>query len=85
MGALPHDFRSCQSDRNRTITPSPKIFSAVIDRSLIADTDEVEHVERSGGATLIDARSVALFLGKSRAEPAQALRAYSRGHQPRQL
>jgi thiosulfate/3-mercaptopyruvate sulfurtransferase len=55
-----------------TITPSPKIFSAVIDRRLIADTDEVEHVERSGGATLIDARSVALFLGKSRAEPAQA-------------
>jgi thiosulfate/3-mercaptopyruvate sulfurtransferase len=54
------------------IMPSPKIFSAVIDRSLIAEADEVEHVEGSGGATLIDARSAALFLGKSRAEPAPA-------------
>jgi thiosulfate/3-mercaptopyruvate sulfurtransferase len=52
--------------------PSPKIFSALIDHSLIAETDEVERVERSGSATLVDARSASLFLGKSRAEPSRA-------------
>jgi thiosulfate/3-mercaptopyruvate sulfurtransferase len=56
----------------RPTTASPKIFSATIDRSLIAETGDVERVERSGGATLVDARSPALFLGKARAEPAQA-------------
>jgi thiosulfate/3-mercaptopyruvate sulfurtransferase len=52
--------------------PSPKIFSAVIDKSLIAETDEVERIERSGGAHLVDARSAALYLGKAKADPAQA-------------
>jgi thiosulfate/3-mercaptopyruvate sulfurtransferase len=56
----------------RPITPSPKIFSAIINRDLIAETGDVERVEHSGGATLIDARSPTLFLGKARAEPAQA-------------
>ena len=53
-------------------TPSPKIFSAVIDRNLIAETGEVEKIEQSGGATLVDARSPALFTGKMKADPAQA-------------
>jgi len=52
--------------------PSPTIFSATIDRSLLAETSDVEQVERSGGATLVDARSAALFSGKARAEPARA-------------
>jgi thiosulfate/3-mercaptopyruvate sulfurtransferase len=53
-------------------TPSPKIFSATINHNLIAETGDVERIEQSGGATLIDARSPTLFLGKARAEPAQA-------------
>jgi thiosulfate/3-mercaptopyruvate sulfurtransferase len=52
--------------------PSPTIFSAIIDGSLLAETSDVEQVERSGGATLVDARSAALFSGKARAEPARA-------------
>jgi thiosulfate/3-mercaptopyruvate sulfurtransferase len=49
--------------------PSPKIFSAKIDPSLLA---EVEAVERNSSATLVDARPVSYFDGKEKAPAAKA-------------
>ncbi|MBI3702691.1 MAG: sulfurtransferase [Rhizobiales bacterium] len=57
--------------------PSPKIFTASIDKSLLADAAEVESIEKSGGATLVDARPASFFHGK---EKAPASHAY--GHIP---
>jgi len=56
-------------------TPSPKIFTATIDRGLIAETPDVEQVARERGATLIDARPASFFLGR---EKASAVAAYGR-------
>jgi thiosulfate/3-mercaptopyruvate sulfurtransferase len=52
--------------------PSPAIFTATIDTSILALASEVEKIEKSGGATLIDARPVSFFLGKEKAPTAQA-------------
>ncbi len=57
--------------------PSPAIFTATLDNSLLAQAPDVEKIERSGGATLVDARPVSFFLGK---EKAPASLAY--GHIP---
>ena len=57
--------------------PSPAIFTATIDNSILALASEVETIEKSGGATLVDARPVSFFLGK---EKAPASLAY--GHIP---
>ena len=43
--------------------PSPKIFTATLDKSLLAEVADVEKVEASGGATLIDARPASFFFG----------------------
>ena len=53
-------------------TPSPKIFTATIDQRLIAEASDVERVEQSGGATLVDARPASFFLGKEKAPAAKA-------------
>lgn len=58
-----------ESGRN---TPSPKIFTATLNRELIAEAAEVESVEKSGGATLIDARPASFYLGKEKAPAAAA-------------
>jgi thiosulfate/3-mercaptopyruvate sulfurtransferase len=47
--------------------PSPKIFTATLDKSLVADVAEVEKIETSGGATLVDARPGSFFTGKEKA------------------
>jgi len=47
--------------------PSPKIFTATIDQTLIAATPEVEQAERDRSATLIDARPATFFLGREKA------------------
>ena len=47
--------------------PSPAIFTATIDNSIRARATDVEKIERSGGATLVDARPVTFFQGKERA------------------
>ena len=60
-----------------TRTPSPTIFTAKIDNSILALAPDVEKIEQNGGATLIDARPASFFLGKEKA-PASA--AY--GHIP---
>ena len=57
--------------------PSPAIFTATIDNSILALAPDVEKIEQNGGATLVDARPVSFFLGKEKA-PASA--AY--GHIP---
>ena len=49
--------------------PAPKIFTARIDNSLLADLGAVEH---NGGATLVDARPASYFDGKEKAPAAKA-------------
>jgi thiosulfate/3-mercaptopyruvate sulfurtransferase len=60
-----------------TRTPSPAIFTAKIDNSILALAPDVEKIQQTGGAALVDARPVSFFLGKEKA-PASA--AY--GHIP---
>ena len=60
-----------------TRTPSPTIFTAKIDNSILALAPDVEKIQQNGGASLVDARPVSFFLGKEKA-PASA--AY--GHIP---
>lgn len=57
--------------------PSPKIFTASVDNSILALAADVEKINGSGSAALVDARPVSYFLGKEKA-PASA--AY--GHIP---
>lgn len=52
--------------------PSPKIFTATIDKRLIAEAGDVERVERLGGATLVDARPASFFAGREKAPAAKA-------------
>ena len=51
---------------------SPKIFSASLSKALLAERTDVETIERSGGATLIDSRPASFFSGKQKAPTAQA-------------
>ena len=51
--------------------PSPAIFSATIDKSVLAQASEVEKLETSG-ATLIDARPASFYTGKEKAPASQA-------------
>ena len=51
--------------------PAPKIFTATIDKALLAEVGEVRKIETSGGATLIDARPATFFAGKQKAPAAQ--------------
>jgi thiosulfate/3-mercaptopyruvate sulfurtransferase len=46
--------------------PSPKIFTATIDRALVAATADVEQAEHTGAA-LVDARPATFFLGRDKA------------------
>jgi len=82
VSILDGGFAAWQADPanpiERGITrPAPKIFTAMINRDLIAESSEVEQVGRGVQATLIDARPAAFYLGK---EKAPAARAY--GHIP---
>ena len=52
--------------------PSPAIFTATIDGSILALASDVEGIEHNGGATLIDARPASFFLGKEKAPAALA-------------
>lgn len=57
--------------------PSPAIFTATINKGILAEVGDVEKLEASGKATLVDARPASFFLGK---EKAPASLAY--GHIP---
>jgi thiosulfate/3-mercaptopyruvate sulfurtransferase len=52
--------------------PSPKIFTATLNKALLADAGDVQKIEQSGGATLIDSRPASFFAGKQKAPAAQA-------------
>jgi thiosulfate/3-mercaptopyruvate sulfurtransferase len=52
--------------------PSPAIFTASIDNSILALAPDVEKIEKSGGATLVDARPASFFLGKEKTPAAAA-------------
>jgi len=63
-----------------TKPPSPKIFTAAIDKSILAEARDVESIEGKGGATLIDARPASFFSGKEKLPASQVY-----GHIPRAL
>jgi len=52
--------------------PSPKIFTATLNKALLAERADVERIEQSGGATLIDARPASFFIGKQKAPTVHA-------------
>jgi len=52
--------------------PSPRIFTARVDNSILAVADDVEAIEKSGGAKLVDARPASFFAGKEKAPAAKA-------------
>src|SRR5471032_1712182 len=51
---------------------SPKIFTATLDKSIRAEASEVEKIQASGGASLVDARPASFFFGKEKAPQARA-------------
>ena len=57
---------------NGVKAPSPKIFTASVDKSILASAGEVEAADGKGGATLVDARPASFFFGKEKAPAAQA-------------
>jgi thiosulfate/3-mercaptopyruvate sulfurtransferase len=57
---------------NGAKAPSPKIFTATVDKSILALASDVETIEGKGGATLVDARPGSFFLGKEKAPASQA-------------
>lgn len=52
--------------------PSPTIFTATIDKSILAEASDVEKLQAAGGAALIDARPATFFAGKEKAPAATA-------------
>ena len=52
--------------------PSPKIFTATIDKSILAEATDVEAIEEKGGTALVDARPASFFFGKEKAPASQA-------------
>lgn len=52
--------------------PTATIFTATLDKNLIAQGAEVEALESKGGAVLIDARPASFFFGKEKAPNASA-------------
>lgn len=54
------------------VKPSPKIFTATLNKALLAEAADVQKIEQSGGATLIDSRPASFFAGKQKAPAAKA-------------
>jgi thiosulfate/3-mercaptopyruvate sulfurtransferase len=52
--------------------PSPAIFTATIDKSILAEAPEVEKLQAGHNATLIDARPAPFYTGKEKAPAASA-------------
>ncbi len=52
--------------------PSPKMLAVDGDESLLAKLSDVEKIERSGGATLVDARPASFFTGKEKGKKVAA-------------
>ena len=64
--------------------PSPKIFTATLDKSLLAEPRGRSDRAQVGGATLIDARPAAFFAGKAEGAGRQGLRPHPGRDQSRQ-
>ncbi|MBV8839131.1 MAG: sulfurtransferase [Alphaproteobacteria bacterium] len=54
------------------VKPTPKIFTATLNKALFVEAREVEAIEQKGGATLVDARPATFFAGKEKAPASQA-------------
>jgi thiosulfate/3-mercaptopyruvate sulfurtransferase len=52
--------------------PSPTIFTATLNKSLLSQVSDVTKIEQTHNATLIDARPASFFTGKEKAPAAQA-------------
>jgi len=52
--------------------PAPKIFTVTLNKALMADAADVQKIEQSGGATLIDSRPATFFAGKQKAPASKA-------------
>ncbi|HET7850232.1 MAG TPA: sulfurtransferase [Pseudolabrys sp.] len=52
--------------------PSPAIFTAKLDNSILIEAPEVDALRQSGKATLVDARPASFFRGKEKAPAAKA-------------
>ncbi len=52
--------------------PSPKIFTATLNKSLFVQADEIERANKSGDAILLDARPASYFSGKDKAPAARS-------------
>jgi thiosulfate/3-mercaptopyruvate sulfurtransferase len=52
--------------------PAPKIFTATLNKALIAEAGEVAKIEQTGSATLIDSRPASFFAGRQKAPAAKA-------------
>ena len=76
VSILDGGYAAWVADKNETESgpskPSPKIFSATLNKALLAEAGEVQKIEQSGGATLIDARPASFFAGKQKAPAAKA-------------
>jgi thiosulfate/3-mercaptopyruvate sulfurtransferase len=76
VSILDGGYAAWAADQNATETgpskPSPKIFTATLNKALLADANDVQKIEQSGGATLIDSRPASFFAGKQKAPAAQA-------------
>jgi thiosulfate/3-mercaptopyruvate sulfurtransferase len=69
FAAWARDGHPVEAESNK---PSPKIFTAELNRALLIEGGEVVVIERMGGATLLDARPAVFFAGKQKAPAAQA-------------
>jgi len=76
VSVLDGGYAAWAAERNQIETgaskPSPKIFTATLNKSLFVDAREVEAIERDGSATLVDARPAPFYAGKEKAPASQA-------------
>ena len=76
VSILDGGFAAWAAEKNAVETgavkPSPKIFTATLNKALLAESGEVAKIEQSGGATLIDSRPASFFSGKQKAPAAKA-------------
>ena len=75
VSILDGGYAAWVAEKNETETgavkPSPKIFTATLNKALLAEVGEVQKIKQSGGATLIDSRPASFFEGKQKAPAAK--------------
>jgi thiosulfate/3-mercaptopyruvate sulfurtransferase len=77
VSILDGGFAAWKSDTTNPVEtgfnrPSAKIFTATLDKTLLAEVEQVEAIERTGSATLLDARPATFFTGKEKAPGTKA-------------